>query len=77
MRTLSGMSTNAAPGKGSPRLPRIEILTSAEPGEAAAVTAAVERFLADTAPPSAPPKACNPWQRAALLEGVRARDGLG
>lgn len=50
---------------------------SAEPAEAAAVTAAIEQFLADTAPAPTPPKGRNPWQRAALLEGVRAKDAFG
>ena len=39
--------------------------------EAAAVVAAVEQFLADTAPAPAPePATQSRWQRAALLEGV-------
>ena len=48
------------------------MLGAAEPPEAAAVIAAVERFLADTAPAPAPAAPVNPWQRAALLEGVRS-----
>ena len=46
--------------------------------EAAAIAAAVERFLAETAAPAdeAGP-ATPPWQRAALLEGVGAKGGLG
>jgi hypothetical protein len=41
------------------------------PEEAAAVIAAVQRFIRDTAPPPAPavPRR-NPWQRAALHESV-------
>ena len=54
------------------RRPKLEIVApSASPEEAAAVVAAVERFLRDTAPPpapSAPPP--NPWVRAARLEAV-------
>ena len=54
------------------RRPQLEIVApSASPEEAAAVVAALERFMRDTAPPlaeSAPPR--NPWLRAALLEGV-------
>jgi hypothetical protein len=43
----------------------------ASPEEAAAVVAALERFLRDTAPPpSAEPPRISPWQRAALLDGV-------
>lgn len=47
---------------------------SASPEVAAAITAAVERFTAETAP-AAPPAAeeVSPWRRAALLEGVSAR----
>ena len=46
--------------------------SSATPQEAAAVIAAVEQFLRDTAPrPAAPEhRAPNPWLRAALFEGV-------
>ena len=54
------------------RRPRLELHGStASPEEAAAVIAAIEQFLRDTAPPpaenAAPP---NPWIRAARLEGV-------
>ena len=54
------------------RRPRLELVgTSATPEEAAAVVAAVERFLRDTAPPPAPPDpAPSPWLRAARLEAV-------
>jgi hypothetical protein len=43
--------------------------------EAAAVAAAIARFEADTAaaPVEAPAQA-SPWQRAALLEGVSAKE---
>jgi hypothetical protein len=49
----------------------------ASPEEAAAVIAAVQRFLHDTAPPMAPaaPRR-NPWQAAALREGVDRAPGL-
>jgi hypothetical protein len=54
------------------RRPPVQIVTpSASPEEAAAVMAAVDRFLRTTTPPApetAP--ATNPWQRAARLEGV-------
>jgi hypothetical protein len=44
---------------------------TASPSEAAAVVAAVEQFLADTAPSPSPPAATQSrWQRAALEEGV-------
>jgi hypothetical protein len=54
------------------RRPQLEIVApAASPEEAAAVVAAVERFLRDFTPPAAPPApARDPWQRAALLEGT-------
>jgi hypothetical protein len=54
------------------RRPKLEILApAASPEEAAAVVAAVERFLRETAPPPAPTAPSgNRWQRTALLEGV-------
>ena len=54
------------------RRPRLRIVApSASPEEAAAVVAALERFLRDTAPPpAATPPTRNAWQRAALHEGV-------
>ena len=60
------------------RRPKLELRgSSASPEEAAAVIAAVEQFLADTAPaPGAPSTKVNPWQRAALLEGVRAKEAF-
>ena len=43
----------------------------ASPEEAAAVVAAIERFMRDTAPTPAPSQPSrNPWQRAALLEAT-------
>jgi hypothetical protein len=54
------------------RRPRLELRgASASPEEAAAVVAAIEQFLRDTAPQPAPPPARpNPWVRAARLEAV-------
>jgi hypothetical protein len=54
------------------RRPQLRIVApSASPEEAAAVVAALERFMRDTAPPPAPPApARNPWQRAALFEST-------
>ena len=54
------------------RRPRLELRgSSASPEEAAAVIAAIERFMRDTAPAVAPePERPSPWIRAALLEGV-------
>ena len=53
------------------------MLGSAHPQEAAAVIAAVEQFLADTAAAPAPEPTQNPWQRAALVEGVSAKALFG
>ena len=41
--------------------------------EAAAVAAAIERFVAETAVAGEAPEAVSPWQRAALIEGVGAK----
>jgi hypothetical protein len=60
------------------RRPQLEIVApSASPEEAAAVVAALERFLRDFAPVIVEPAPrANPWQRAALLEGTgREPDG--
>jgi hypothetical protein len=59
-------------GERRPPRPRIRLLTdAASEGEAAAVVAAVEQFLADTAPAAAPESdAESRWLRAALTEGV-------
>ncbi len=65
-------------GDRRPPRPRIELLTKASSdSEAAAIVAALEQFLADTAPvPQAPP-AQSAWQRAALEEGISARQVSG
>ena len=54
------------------RRPRLELRgSSATPEEAAAVIAAVEQFLRDTAPPPAPAdEKPSPWVQAARLEAV-------
>ncbi len=53
------------------RRPRLELRgSSATPEEAAAVIAAVEQFLRDTAPPPAPEPEISPWIRAARYEAV-------
>jgi hypothetical protein len=63
-------------GERHPPRPRIELVTGpASRSEAAAIVAAMEQFLAETAPPPSvdgPPS--SRWQRAALEEGVAARD---
>jgi len=65
-------------GKHTPPRPRIEVRqSSASPEEAAAIAAAIEQFLRDTAPPpSTEHTTVNPWLRAALFEGV-GRDPAG
>jgi len=53
------------------RRPRLELRgSSATPEEAAAVIAAVEQFLRDTAPPPADVPEPSPWVRAARLEAI-------
>lgn len=66
------MSSN---GARKPPRPRIELISGgASAGEAAAIVAALEAFLADTAPAAlATGPAESPWQRAALEEGIAAR----
>jgi hypothetical protein len=59
-------------GRRRPPRPAIQLIApSASPEQAAAIAAALERFLHDTAPviSAAPPEA-NRWERAALAEGV-------
>jgi hypothetical protein len=59
------------------RRPRLELHgSSASPEEAAAVLAAIEQFLRDTAPPPAPAEPTpSRWIRTARLEAVdRAPD---
>jgi hypothetical protein len=63
------MTTN---GRRRPRRPAIQMIApAASPEQAAAIAAALERFLHDTAPTIAPRRPdANPWERAALAEGV-------
>jgi hypothetical protein len=60
------------------RRPKLELIApSASPAEAAAIVAALERFMRDTAPRTAPSaEKVDPWTGAAMLEGV-ARTGRG
>jgi len=45
--------------------------------EAAAIAAAIQRFVAETAAaPDGLVEAASPWQRMALLEGVSAKDAF-
>jgi hypothetical protein len=64
-------------GRQSPPRPQIEIQSAAASAEeAAAISAALERFLWETAP--APGAAeVSRWQQTALKEGVSSRLGLG
>jgi hypothetical protein len=55
---------------------RIEAPAAASPEEAAAVVAAVERYLRDTAPPLVPaPPRESAWVRAARAEAVEREPG--
>ena len=64
-------------GKQSPARPRIEVRQPASPEEAAAIAAAIEQFMRDTAPPPAAAEArMSPWLRAGLYAGT-GRDPAG
>jgi hypothetical protein len=60
------------------RLRRTSIIApGASAEEAAAVAAALARFMRDTAPPPAPePPARSAWAEASLREGVARQPGL-
>ncbi len=62
-------------GQQRPQRPRVEMhAPSASPEEAAAIAAAIEQFLRDTAPgPSRAGSGISPWLRAGLFAGA----GLG
>ena len=59
-------------GKRRPRRPAIEVIApAASPEQAAAIAAALERFLHDTAPVlSAAAEPGSGWERAARAEGI-------
>ena len=58
-------------GQQHPGRPRIELSQGASPEEAAAIAAAIEQFLRDTAPPpAAAGPGVSPWLRAGLFEGT-------
>ncbi len=64
----------SANGKRRPPRPRIELVGgTASDSEAAAIVAALEQFIADTAPAAGAGPEASAWQRAALEEGVSAR----
>ncbi len=69
----------AANGNRKPQRPRIELISpTASSGEAAAIVAALEQFLADTAPAPGPDRQIqSSWQRAALEDGIAARQVSG
>jgi hypothetical protein len=58
------------------RRPQLQLIApTASPQEAAAVVAALERFMRDTAPPPALTRARqDPWTQAAMLEYVGRED---
>ena len=67
------MSSN---GNRKPPRPRIEVVRgAASEEESAAIAAALEQFLAETAPAPAVAEESR-WQRAALVEGVNRDPGL-
>jgi hypothetical protein len=69
-----------ANGKQAPRRPRIEIKQSAaSPEEAAAIAAAIEQFLRDTAPAPAPDAgpSLSPWLEAGLRESTGREPSAG
>ena len=69
------MTTN---GKRRPPRPRIELVSpAASDSEAAAIVAALEQFLAETAPAPEPADTMSPWLRAALEDGIAARQVSG
>jgi hypothetical protein len=58
------------------RRPKLELIApSASPAEAAAIVAALERFMRETAPRAAAPAGAglDRWTRTAMLEGVSRR----
>jgi hypothetical protein len=74
------MRTQHENGSSDNPSPRLQLIApSASPEEAAAVVAALERFMRATAPPlAAASEEPDPWERAAILEGVEreAQGGL-
>ena len=70
---MSGTANGSAPHRSA----RIELLApAASPEEAAAVVAAIERFMRATAAPApAPAAASDGWREAALIEGVSRDPG--
>ncbi len=66
---MSGNDSNKLSARG-----RVEFRgASPEADEAIAAVAAIERFVAETAPAPTQRPTRNPWQQAALIEGVSAK----
>jgi len=58
------------------RRPQLKLIApSASPEEAAAIVAALERFMRATAPAPTARAAADPWRQAAMLEGVTREPG--
>jgi hypothetical protein len=58
-------------GRHTPPRPRIEMRqAAASPEQAAAIAAAIEQFLRDTAPAGGPSAPASPWLRAGLYENA-------
>jgi hypothetical protein len=55
--------------------PKLELIARfANPEEAAAIVAAITRFMHDTALQASAPPTQDPWLRAAMLEGTSLED---
>jgi hypothetical protein len=68
--------TGATNHKSTPSRTQIELISPVpSPEEAAAIVAALERFMRATAPPEQPAAdAAEGWRQAAMLEGVMRED---
>ena len=60
-------------GTRRPPRPRIELVSGVSETEAAAIVGALEQFLAETGPVPRPAPPQSRWQRAALEDGIAAR----
>ncbi len=77
IRIASKVAEGSDPPPPSRETHAIEVGGS-DPNETAAIVAAVEQFLADTTRPSADDgPTVSPWARAALREGIDARQLWG
>ncbi|HEV7163143.1 MAG TPA: hypothetical protein VGN25_07815 [Solirubrobacteraceae bacterium] len=72
---MNGSQCQGMPNR-RPQLQLISAPAAASPEEAAAIVAALERFMRATAPSlAAPPPQLDPWRRAATIEGVERDPG--